>query len=99
MTELASELTMISSYVLFQFVLAGEASTVEAPRIRTLVLPFLRMLRCNMPLKVGLSPEGPLMITTRRSTTQGCDMDVVDVRLEPLACLEENLAVTSGPGT
>jgi hypothetical protein len=99
MTELASELTMISSFVLFQFVLAGEAETVPAPRIRTLVLPFLRMLRCNMPLKVGLSLKGPLMLTACRNAIQGRDVDVVNMRLKPLACFEENLAVASWPGT
>ena len=99
MIELTSELAMIISFVVFQFVLTGETRAVAAPRVRTLVFPLLRMPGCNMALKIGLSLKGSLMVTTRHSTTERCDVDVVDMRLEPLACLEENLAVASGPGT
>lgn len=99
MIKLTSELAMISSFVLFQFVLTGESTSVPAPRVRTLVLPLIRMPRCNMALKVGLPLKGSLMLASCHSATQRGYVDVVDMRLKSIACFEENLAIAPGPRT
>jgi hypothetical protein len=97
--QLTRKLAMKSPFVLLQFVLARKARFIVASRVSTLVLPFYTMPGRNMALKVGLSLKRSIMITSLRCATQRSDMNVVDMRLESLACLEKNLASASWPGT
>jgi hypothetical protein len=99
MIQLTRKLAMKSPFVLLQFVLARKARSMVAPRVSTLVLPFCTMPGRNVTLKVGLSLKRSVMITPLHCATQWSDMNIVDMRLESLACPEKYLASASWPGT